>query len=253
MTLTLLRRAALGLAGGLLMYPAAAHAATVSAQPPHDPQTTFTVNGATVTVTSTNQKLLRRVAGHDVVVLCEAGIGALTTDGPPQLPVDFSVLADHATWPAGATSATVILPRDVSATVDLCGLGLNGASQDADTMAAFTAAGRNALAEDERSSAEVKAEDAALLRLNRAFQAAKRSYDRDGRRWGTAHAVAHDIHARRPKLVVRVAHTLRGAKAKNVVYVIERGTGGRRLTLAIRDATGKLHVLRWRGSRLTLN
>jgi hypothetical protein len=252
MTPALLRRAALGLAAGLLLCPAAAQAATVSAPAAHDPQTTFTVSGVAVTVTTTNQKLLRQVSGRDVGVLCEAGIGFFTSKEPP-LPLDFSLLANHATWPAGATSVTVTLPRDISAAVDLCRLGLNGAdAQGPDVTAAFTAAGRNALADEDRGSAAVKAE-AALIRLNRAFQAAKRSYDRDGRRWGTAQAVARDIHARRPKLKVRVAHTLSGAEAKNVVYVIERGTGGSRLTLAVRDARGKLHVLRWRGNRLTLS
>jgi hypothetical protein len=246
-----LRRAAIGLAAAVMVWPAAAHAASVSGPAAHDPATTFTVNGATVTVSSTNRHLLRAFQGHDVVVLCEAGIAFLSpdveSDQPLPMPVNFSIVGNRAAWPAGATAITVALPQDVSDRVDLCAIGLDSVDSSQETVAAFTQDGRDSLSEDETSTAEEQAGADATDLLMAALKAAGHgAFPGPSHRWGRARAVAHDIRARRPKLKVRVVHTLRGARRENVVYVIARGTGGRRLTLAVRDATGKLHVLRWR-------
>src|SRR5918912_827607 len=104
MTLSSLRRVAIGVAGGLLLWPAAAHAATVSAPAFKDPRTRFTVSGTSVTVSSTNPKVLKLFAGHTVAVVCEAGIDALDSSGDdtPPLPFDVSILGNKATWAAGS-------------------------------------------------------------------------------------------------------------------------------------------------------
>jgi hypothetical protein len=250
MTLSSLRRATVGLAGGLLLWPAAAHAATVSAPAFHDPRTTFTVSGTAVIVSSTNPTVLKRFAGHTVAVVCEAGVATLdaSDDAAPQLPLDVSIVADKATWAAGSQSATVVLPEDVSDRVDVCGLGdVNDPSADNLPVAAFTAAGRSEIESDQQGSQgppETAAAKAAKHQLRVAYRAAKAAARVNGGRFGNARAVAAAIRARHPKLRVRVARTPAGAKRRGVVYVIAGATGGQqRIMLVERDRRGGLHIL----------
>jgi hypothetical protein len=240
---TLIRRAAVGLVAGLALLPATAQAATVSKPAANDPLTTFTVDGTTVTVSSTNRKTLRHFAGRDVAALCEAGLDGFLTqsEGTPPLPVDFSVLANKATWAAGAASVTVTLPRDISDRVDAC--YLNGLDDDGNPLVVgFTAAGRADIQAELDSEADDAAAQVAAHQLNVAYHAARNG--RAGGRYGSAREVARSIRARRPKLHVRVARTLPKVKRRGVVYVVASFTGGRDLMLAELDARGNLQVLR---------
>jgi hypothetical protein len=245
MTLSSLRRAAIGLVGAVLLWPAAAQAATVSAPAFHDPRTTFTVSGTAVTVSSTNPSVLKRFAGQAVFVGCEAGIGSLDSSGDsPTLPFDVTILGDKATWAAGAQSVTVVLPEDVSGRVDLCGLGaISDPSANDTPEAPFTAAGRSEIASDQQDTADAAAARVARHQLRVAYRAAKAAARATGGRFGNARAVAATIRARHPKLRVRVARTPEGVKRRGVVYVIAGATGGRRIMLGERDSRGHLHVL----------
>jgi hypothetical protein len=249
MTLSSLRRAAIGVAGSLLLWPAAAHAATVSAPAFHDPSTTFTVSGTAVTVSSTNPSVLKRFAGHAVAVVCEAGVALLDSsdDGAPPLPFDVSIVGNKATWAAGSQSVTVVLPEDVSTRVDLCALAdINDTSADDAPAAPFTAAGRAEIESDQQDAeapADTAAAKVARHQLRVAYRAAKAAARGNHGRFGTARAVAAAIRARHPKLHVRVTRTPTGVKRRGVVYVIAGATGGRRIMLAERDSRGHLHIL----------
>jgi hypothetical protein len=249
MTLSSLRRAAIGVAGSLLLWPAAAHAATVSAPAFKDPLTTFTVSGTSVTVSSTNPKVLQRFAGHTVAVACEAGVALLdsSSDDAPPLPFDVSIVANKAAWAAGSQSVTVVLPEDVSTRVDVCALAdVNDLSANDTPQAPFTAAGRAEIESDQQDAqapADTAAAKAARHQLRVAYRAAKAATHRNHGQFGTARAVAAAIRARHPKLHVRVTRAPSGVKRRGVVYVIAGATGGDRIMLAERDSRGHLHIL----------
>lgn len=193
-----------------------------------------TMSGAQLTVTpgpTPSAAFLRSVQGRPVTVACANGAEALTgviEEGSvvPTGNFDAAFLGGPAPWPAGSTSMTHALTRDVSATVDGCVVGR--ALAVASTFG-FNALGRAALQDG------IDEQRLALTHYAAKFVAR----DRDDSRFPSARRLAADIAESEPQLDVAYAPTVRRATRNDVVYVIGRGTDFKRVSLAYRQNDGQ--------------
>ncbi len=193
-----------------------------------------TMTGAQLTVTPgahPSTAFLRSVQGRPVTVACvngaEALVGVLEEESlVPTGNFDAAFLGGPAPWPAGSTSLTHALTRDVSATVDGCVVGR--ALAVASTFG-FNSLGRALLQEGIDQQ-----------RLALAHHAAKFvAQDRANSRFPSARRLAADIAESEPQMQVAYAPTVRRATRNDVVYVLGRGTDFKRVTLAYRQNDGQ--------------
>lgn len=227
----------------LLIAPGAAQAADKSAvSAPTGMQ--VTLSGANLTFSAgekASSTFLREVQGHRVIVACAAGVESLleltvAAEQAADLPTgtfDASVLGGFVDWPAGATSMSYTLPRDVSEQVDGCLVG-----RELTATFGFGAQAQKLLVEsvgeEKLALAFGAAQAVARERQNRSFPAARR--------------LVAAIAAREPQLTIAYAPSVRAARRDDVIYVIGAGTSQRKLRLAHRR-NGELPAVSTGGRR----
>lgn len=199
------------------------------------------LSGTQLTVTPGerfSRAFLSTVQGRQVTVACVTGGEALVhaideESFVPTAGFDVAFLGGPAPWPAGGTSLSYTLPRDVSETVDGCLVGRQPAAASA---FAFNELGRGVLMEGLPEQ-----------RLLLAHQAAKQiARARDDRRFPAPRRLAAEIAASEPQLSVAFARDVRRARRNDVVYVIGRTSDFRRVVLAHRQDDGLPLQLRGR-------
>ncbi len=225
------------LAAFALITPAVAQADVKTAvSPPTGVQATL--NGTQVNfapTAETSSTFLRSVQGRRVAVACVAGVKALSElvitsqgDEPPLGFFDVSTVGGFVDWPAGASSLSVTLPRDVSATADGCAVGR-------DLLATF---GFSAEAN------QLLAEETPALSLRLAYGAAKATARaRKNESFPAADKLAAAIAKSEPQLKVAVAGQVRKARRNGVVYVIASETNKQAVKLTYRRGGGLPTVL----------
>lgn len=220
------------LAAVSLLAPAGAQAATHSSVSPVTGMQ-VQIDGVRVTVSpgaTPSTAFLRSVEGKTVMVECFAGFQNLyeavtdSPDGPMIGPFDASFLGGSVHWPAGASSVSYELPRDVSETVDGCAVGRALA-----TTVGFSAQGQ-ALVE----------EDLGAPRLMLAHRAAKDiARARTDRRFPSARQLTAQLARSEPQMKIGYAKSIVAARRNNVVYVIEAGTDEKFVRLIHRENDGQ--------------
>lgn len=226
-------RSALAAVAAATLVANPAPAATQSASSPVTGMNA-TLSGTQLTVTPgerVSQAFLRDVQGRPVTVACVTGgedlVLALSEDSlVPTSAFDVAFLGGPTLWPAGATSLTYTLARDVSEQADGCLVGRDPAA--ASTFG-FNELGRGVLAEG-------IAEQRLLLAHEAAKQIARARTDR---RFPSPRALAAAIAESEPQMQVALARSLRRARQNDVVYVIGRATDHRRVLLAYRQDDGQ--------------
>ncbi len=205
------------------------------------------VTGMSATLTGTqlsvtpgerySRAFLRSVQGSPVTVACITGGEDLVrvideNSLVPNAAFDVAFLGGPATWPAGATSFSYTLARDVSASVDGC---VVAHEPGAPSIFGFNELGRAALTESIGEQrlllAHVAAKQIARARSNRRFPAARR--------------LAAAIAASEPQLRIGFSRDIRRAGRNDVVYVIGRSTDTR-ILLSYRQDDGQPVLLRGR-------
>lgn len=169
------------------------------------------------------------------MVACVAGVKALgelvaasQSEEPPLGFFDVSTVGGFVDWPAGSSSLSVTLPRDVSATADGCAVGR-------DILASFGfSAEANQLLAAETPSLSLRlaygaAKATARARKNNAFPAADK--------------LAAAIAKSEPQLKVAVAGKVRKARRNGVVYVIASETDKQAVQLSYRHGGGVPTIL----------
>lgn len=221
------------LAALLMLTPGVAHGATKTA-PSASTGMSAALDGAQLTVspgTRVSSTFLRSVQGRTVAVACVNGAQDLfeLIDEETLLPsgaFDVGLVGGPAQWPAGATTFTYTLPRDISERADACFVGRDPATSA--TFAFNTVAG------------ELLEEGLPAQRLTLAHGAAKLiARGRENRRFPSARALARGIAAAEPQMDVAFARTVRRATRNDVVYVIGAETDFKSVQLAYRQNDGQ--------------
>ncbi len=221
-------------AATVLLAPVAALGATNTASSPVTGMN-LTMDGARVTVSAgatPSRAFLQSVQGQSVVIACSAGLesflGSLdaSRDGYPDRPFDTSFLGGPVRWPAGATSASYDLPRDVSDSADGCIVGHVGHRFELASTFAFSAQAQAVLAEESGEQ-----------RLALAHHAAKLiARQRPDKRFPQARALTVAVAASEPQMKVAYARNIAAARRNDVVYIIGADTTYKRVQMAYRTA-----------------
>lgn len=200
-----------------------------------------TLSGTQLTVTPGerfSRAFLNTVQGRPVTVACVTGaedlVRVVDEDSlVPSTDFDVALLGGPALWPAGSTSLSYTLPRDVSERADGCLVARKPAAASA---FGFGDLGRGLLGEG-------LGEQRLLLAHEAAKQIARARADR---RFPAPRALAAAIAASEPQLDVAFARDPRRARRNDVVYVIGRGTSHKRVVLAHRQNDGQPTILEGR-------
>lgn len=231
------RNAGLAAVAVLVLTPPAALGATRTATSPSTGMSA-TLEGARLAVSPgprMSSTFLRSVQGRPVTVACASGAEDLVEivdeqSLVPSGPFDFSFVGGPALWPAGATSLSYTLPRDVSEAADLCVVG-----RDLEVAATFGFSGL---------ATGLLSETLGTQRLALAHGAAKTvARERDDRRFPSPRTLARAIAASEPQMEVDFARTVRRATRNDVVYVIGSRTSIKRVRLAHRQNDGQPTIL----------
>ncbi len=214
-----------------------------------DPATSFQLIGNRLTVTSTNPEFLKTVQNRTVYGLCSAGAATSASWQKTSSATDrgrvVAVSGPHVRWAAGAGTATITLPDDISQDVDICQLGPTPIKVDGVgapsyvppyVRASFDAAGAESIARDRATE------------LSQIRQALEQSYreanaDRAGaRNWPAAKTLvkALDHHLGPYPLY---AASISAVAQPEMVYVVGDETHGATLEFAALDRYGVMHTL----------
>ena len=238
MTALSFRRAAPAAFIASLVLAAPASAEDRSAQSANGVQ--FTLSGAELTVTATPEappRIREQMRGTGLTAICASGLDAQTDAELPEGGFEFIVVGNRLALVEGVQRTT--FKRDISATVDLC--GVQGARGSDIAVAGFTEAGRRAAAESGEEDEPVRREQ---RRLDRALEAALAEQQARGGRFPSARRLQRAIVRRTDgALKVRLARRLSGVKRRNGVYIVGKPTATR-LTLATRTREGGVLVMR---------
>ena len=225
----------------LVVTAPAANAAVVSVKALADPQTTYTVSGATVTIQSTDVAVLRFVRGTEVEVDCASQRDTTNWDADGRWGSGASAMTvrfKRAVTDVGRCSAIEVSPRRLLP--EFLGPPIQF------SLAVFTARWRRLLASTAAPGLTI-----AQAQLRTDWSAIEvdlptRLKGADGVPFALPPAM--DVAASINKLPrnrgphLRYARTLAGVTELGVTYVIGRGSGRTRMELAVLGYDGRLYV-----------